>query len=822
MFQLRNLLQEIHRRSVWQVLGVYLAVSWVVIQVVETLTESAGLPDWVPPGALVLLLIGLPIVLATAFVQEGVGSGQGTADDSGSAGPAPTASVVATEAAGDPAAGIPASAHATSPGEESADRHVAQPDSAPNLAAGTGSLDRPSTRPSAAHRLFTWRNAIVGGVLAFAFLGVAVAGYWAMWATGIGPVGSLVAQGVLEERDPVILSDFQNLTQDAALGEVVTEALRVDLDRSEVLTLVSPAAVNRLLQRMGREDAEVLTAGLAREAALRGGIKAVIEGEVGAVGTGYVLTARLTDASGEVLASFRVTARDDNTVIDAIDDLSQDLRERSGESLRAIKSGEPLSAVTTASVEALRLYSRAIKLSTRGDRPGAVPLLEEAIILDPEFAMAYRKLGVELGNLNMDPDRALEALVRAYELRSRLTARERGLAEAYYFTEAEPDAARAIGAYEGVLADYPDEPTALNNLALLYSNQGRYDEGLVLLERAVEGPGATATSHNNLVSGLWSLRRDGEAERWMTASLERYPGSDAIAHLQTGFSLINRRWEEAHDLAERRAQRSGDRPSSHMQALHHMAAADAARGKLAEARSHAAELLRIARREDQATWVWDAAGHHAWFELLVARSPDRATALVDEALGTHPYEGGPFSSWELVNLASPWALAGEPQRAAGLVSRAEAAAEHDSDWDAAHLFYIWSNELATDDAEAAYAAIRRLMTVELQCGQVRRCWGHFESGMSLEALGRRDEAIEAYERHVRGIDLSEAYWDGVLLAASLEQLCHLSAEMGDGVRSEQHCGALLELWSEADEELQPRIRAAEERRVGALPADVGP
>ncbi len=67
MSRLKQFIQEIHRRSLWQVLGIYVAVSWVVFQVVQTLTEGLGLPDWVPPLAFVLLLIGLPIVMATAL-----------------------------------------------------------------------------------------------------------------------------------------------------------------------------------------------------------------------------------------------------------------------------------------------------------------------------------------------------------------------------------------------------------------------------------------------------------------------------------------------------------------------------------------------------------------------------------------------------------------------------------------------------------------------------------------------------------------------------------------------------------------------------------
>lgn len=66
MGRLKNLIHEIHRRSLWQVLGIYMAASWAVLQVVELLADTAGLPDWTPSMALVLLLIGLPICLGTA------------------------------------------------------------------------------------------------------------------------------------------------------------------------------------------------------------------------------------------------------------------------------------------------------------------------------------------------------------------------------------------------------------------------------------------------------------------------------------------------------------------------------------------------------------------------------------------------------------------------------------------------------------------------------------------------------------------------------------------------------------------------------------
>ncbi len=78
MDRLKQLIHEIHRRSLWQVLGIYIFGGWVVLQVVDTVTSVMQLPDWAPTIAALLLLVGLPIVMATAFVQEGIGTSRST------------------------------------------------------------------------------------------------------------------------------------------------------------------------------------------------------------------------------------------------------------------------------------------------------------------------------------------------------------------------------------------------------------------------------------------------------------------------------------------------------------------------------------------------------------------------------------------------------------------------------------------------------------------------------------------------------------------------------------------------------------------------
>ncbi len=221
MTELNRLSRDGRLRSFWQVLAVYIGASWVVLQVVDVVKDNMGLPDWVFPSALILLLIGLPIMLGTAIIQ-----GRPTAPDS------------------------------------------APMDSSPAV---------PAARPEAdlsPRRFFTWRNALIGGAAAFVLLTVFTTGFMFMRNRGIGPVGSLVARGVLDERGKVILADFE--ASDPEIARAVTEAFRVDLAQSTIVTLVEPASIEDALQRMGRPTDEPLDEQTARELGVRDGIPAVI------------------------------------------------------------------------------------------------------------------------------------------------------------------------------------------------------------------------------------------------------------------------------------------------------------------------------------------------------------------------------------------------------------------------------------------------------------------------------------------------------------------------------------------------------------------
>jgi TolB-like protein len=321
-----------------------------------------GLPDWFFPAAVVLLALGLPVIVLAGITHN---------------------------------------------------RRIA----------GRGTTSLPL--PGRLGRGLTLRRAVRGGIAAFSGLGLVTGAYMAMRFLGIGPVGSLVASGKLSERDRLIIADFSNQTRDPSLGAAVTQAFRIDFQQSKLVSPVEADYVRRVLRRMQRPDSVPVDLAVAREIAQREGFKAVVAGDLQQVGTSLVVSAQLVNAeSGEVLATARETARDSTAIIDAVDRVSKELRERIGESLRTIRANAPLADVTTGSLEALRKYSQALRMTSEGDQ-GAPAVLEESVALDSNFAMAWRRLGTILMNQGERPARAREAIARAYALRDRLTFRER-------------------------------------------------------------------------------------------------------------------------------------------------------------------------------------------------------------------------------------------------------------------------------------------------------------------------------------------------------------------------------------------------------------
>jgi tetratricopeptide (TPR) repeat protein len=783
--RIRQFIHEVHRRSVWQVLGIFLAVGWVVLQVVEVLTETAGLPDWTPTMALVLLLLGLPVCVATAFVQEGMPGG-----DRG-AGARPFPDERPGQAAARATAGS-ASAEAEAPA---------------NLAAGTGSLDRPSSRPRRTKRLLTWRNAVLGGIGAFTLLGFSLVAYFVMWTAGIGPVGNLVAQGVLETRDPVILAEFDNRTSDESLGAVVTDALRVDLLESQVVTVVDDGLVTDALGRMGRSTTDRLTGDIAREIAIREGIKAVIEGDVSRVGTGYLLSVEIVAAQdGASLAAFRETAEDDSELLPAIDRLSQKLREKAGESLRDIRAGEPLEAVTTSSLEALRLFAQASEALERGDRVRGVDLLEEAVAIDSTFAMAWRRLAAVYSNIGGDQEAVLAAASAAYRHRDRLTERERYLAEAYYHDQVTLDENAEADAYRRVLEIQPDDRAALNNLALQYFADNDLERARDLLVRAIEGPGRSRNAYNNLVLVLYGLRQHDAALGTLDEAVQLYPEDADLRALRPrtlwGMGRITEALEDAQAVLD-------DFPSGELtklRVLFDMAGIEASRGRVEAARGLSRERRALAASLGRPGAVFGAELTLANLDFLVG-GDSLAVARRVERRFDEIFAGVPEANRPYGDMAGMWAGVGDTDRARVWSDRALAAFPEEARSSAFYQELLLIIEgylgLAEGDFELT---LERMEEVRRR----QRCDDCFLEVLAdaWEGLGQPDSAIVHLERF---LDLSS--FDGIpgieqQMARRLSQLARLYEDVGRPGDAADAWTRFADRWTDADPVLQPRVRAA--------------
>ena len=329
MERLRQLIHEIHRRSLWQVLGIYALASWAVLQVVDTLGGALNLPDWFPSFALALLIIGLPVVLATAFVQEGMS------------------------------------------GREVSDADLAAP-----------------VAPTAG--LFTWRNALGGGVLAFALLGFVGTG-WILFGGGLGGGSDT---GELPQQATIAVLPFQNNSPDAEnayFADGVHEDILTQLSKIGALTVISRTSVMRY-----RDAPESNLRQIGEEL----GATAILEGSVRRAGNRILVTAQLIDVATDA----HLWAENYERELNDIFAVQRGIAERVAEALQATLTPQEVSRIArapTENLDAYDFYLRAREADRRLTEEGneeAIRLHNLALELDPEYALAWAGLSRAYAN----------------------------------------------------------------------------------------------------------------------------------------------------------------------------------------------------------------------------------------------------------------------------------------------------------------------------------------------------------------------------------------------------------------------------------------
>jgi len=318
----------------------------------------------------------------------------------------------------------------------------------------------------------------------------------------------------LTEKDTVVLADFINTTGDSVFDGTLRQGLASQLEQSPLLSLVSDDRIVKTLGLLAKPGDARLTHQLARDVCQRAGSKATIEGAISGLGSPYELSLKALDcASSDVLAEMRETVVGKEQVIPALGRIAARLREKLGESLASLqKYNVPAEDVTTGSLEALQAYGQGCRaLDVKTDFRGAIRSFEQATSLDPNFAMAYGRLQHSYGNLG-ETAKAIENGRKAYDLRQRVSERERFYIESSYVygvTE-NLDAARKI--YEAWAQAYPRDDVPPNNLGIVYLRLGDYEKALPAFQKSLSLDPGSAIGYNAVLMSYIYLNRLDEAK----------------------------------------------------------------------------------------------------------------------------------------------------------------------------------------------------------------------------------------------------------------------------------------------------------------------
>jgi eukaryotic-like serine/threonine-protein kinase len=323
----------------------------------------------------------------------------------------------------------------------------------------------------------------------------------------------------ITEKDAILLADFVNTTGDGVFDGTLKKALAVDLQQSPFLNVVSDEKARQTLTLMGKPADEHITAAIGREIAQRTNVKALLVGSIANMGTQYVVTLDAVNAaSSDTLAEVQTRADNKEQVLKALDQATTQLREKLGESLASIKRfDKPLEEATTSSLEALKAFSLGDEKHTTGNDIGAIPFYKQAIDLDPNFALAYARLGTVYNNYGQ-VDLSEQNRKKAFELKDRASERERLYITSHYYADS-GQLEKGNAAYELYKQTYPRDVISYVNLSATALQLGDFDKVLENAKAAIKVDPDESRGYLNSAGAYMGLNRVEEAKAIATEGL---------------------------------------------------------------------------------------------------------------------------------------------------------------------------------------------------------------------------------------------------------------------------------------------------------------
>jgi tetratricopeptide (TPR) repeat protein len=610
----------------------------------------------------------------------------------------------------------------------------------------------------------------------------------------------------LTEKDTIVVADFTNSTREAVFDDPLREALVTELQQSPFLSVVSDHKIRETLSLMHCAQNDRITAAIGNDLCQRVGSKALVEGSITRLGAEYVVGLNAVACGpGDSLARVEFQSASKEGVVKALHSAAAQLRRSLGESIASIqKFDTPIEQATTPSLEALQAYSIGRKTLAMVGNAAAVPWFQQAIRLDPTFAMAYASLGTAYSNLN-ETSLSEEATRKAYELRQYVSQREAWYIESHYYAMALRDFERARQVYEVWQHMYPRDVLPHHNLTDIYDSFGQFERSLAQERDALRVDPSYGLSVGGLLLRLCNLNRLSEARA--AAEAARKKNLEYAIKGVPLYMLAFLSGDEAGMAAE--LSWAKDNPGDEDIMLSFQSDTEAFFGRLAQSRELSREAVRSALRakenETAAMWEVNAA-------LREIEFGDQFRARVDANRALAIFPGVDVR----ILAAMTFARIGDAMRAEQLILDLDKAHSQDT-----LLNSYWQPSIAAAialrrrDPIKALDLLRATSSYELGIS-TPSCYSAtlypvFLRGEAYLALHRPKEAAAEFQKF---LDHRGAVKNSPLGALALLQLARAKTMSGDYPGAKNLYESFLMLWRNADPGLPiSRQAKAEYRKI---------
>jgi DNA-binding winged helix-turn-helix (wHTH) protein/tetratricopeptide (TPR) repeat protein len=601
---------------------------------------------------------------------------------------------------------------------------------------------------------------------------------------------------VLAATDRVLLADFENQTGDPAFDVILKQALRIKLNESPYLNLVPDSEVRQSAEAPGTSNSGAIPRQTALTLCNSLRAKAVVAGQISSPGkNAYRLqlsALRCPDGASLARAETKSASRDE--VISALGLAADTLRQRLGEAKESLQQFQAeLGRATTNSLPALKAFSLGEEKRTLGQDFESIPFYKMATDLDPDFAMAYARLGIIYANANQD-EFAHAYFNKAFDLRDHATARERLYIAAHYYAMTGEES-KHVDVYRLWRELYPNDVVPANNLAFVYLRLGQPDKAL---ELALDAIRLSPSQGLVYVTAMDAYHCNGQfdAAKALFDETVRRKLDGFGAHLLR-YSIASVEGDQAEMDRQLTWSRGNARESEMLQEA---AIYSAATGRLraAHALFRQAEDLAMKNglKERAADALLDEAEVEAAYNL-----PMQARETVDRAI---PLLGRSADLQALTALIL--SQVGDFKKADELAARARENAPLDTSVNEMYLpIARAAAELRRHDPQAAIAQLETVKPYDLSV-RLKLSSLYFRGSAEL-ALKHSEEAASQFQQMLahRGVDQNSPYLPLAHLALARTYLSR-----GDAVKSRSEYETLLGLWSQADPTLPLKLEAEQE------------